>query len=103
MRSIVSPTSGHTENILLTVVIQLIVIIAASRLFGLLFRKLGQPLVCGEIAAGLILGPSVFGGMFPELFRRVFDPSVRQIFALMRQIGLVFLIFLIWRGFDFRP
>lgn len=96
-----SPTSGHTENILLTVVIQLIVIIAASRLFGLLFRKLGQPLVCGEIAAGLILGPSVFGGMFPELFHRVFDPSVGQIFAIMSQIGLVLLMFLIGLEFDF--
>jgi len=97
----VSPTSGHTENIFLTVVIQLIVIIAASRLFGLLFRKLGQPLVCGEIAAGLILGPSVFGGMFPELFHRVFDPSVGQIFSIMSQIGLVLLMFLIGLEFDF--
>src|SRR5260370_14022044 len=101
MRSLVAPTSGHSENILLTVVIQLIVIIAASRLFGLLFRKLGQPLVCGEIAAGLILGPSVFGGMFPELFYRVFDPSVGQIFAIISQIGLVLLKFLIVLAFAF--
>jgi Kef-type K+ transport system membrane component KefB len=96
-----SPTGGHTENILLIVIVQLIVIIAASRAFGGLFRRLGQPLVCGEIAAGLILGPSFFGGMFPTVFHRIFDPSVGQIFAVMSQIGLILLMFLIGLEFDF--
>lgn len=96
-----SPTGAQTENILLIVIIQLIVIIAASRAFGGLFRRMGQPLVCGEIAAGLILGPSFFGGMFPHLFHKVFDPSVGQIFAIVSQIGLVLLMFLIGLEFDF--
>ncbi len=96
-----SPTSSHTENVLLLVIVQLIVIVGAARIFGLLLRKLGQPLVCGEIAAGLILGPSVFGGMFPNLFHRVFDPSVGPIFAVMSQIGLILLMFLIGLEFDF--
>jgi Kef-type K+ transport system membrane component KefB len=96
-----SPTGGHIENVLLIVIFQLIVIISASRLFGGLFRRFGQPLVCGEIAAGLILGPSFFGGMFPTLFHRVFNPSVGQIFAVMSQIGLIMLMFLIGLEFDF--
>jgi Kef-type K+ transport system membrane component KefB len=96
-----SPTGGHTENILLIVIIQLIVIVAVSRIFGGLFRRIGQPLVCGEIAAGLILGPSFFGRMFPHLFETVFNPSVGQIFAIMSQIGLIFLMFLIGLEFDF--
>src|SRR6266849_5607239 len=96
-----SPTGGHTENILLIVLIQLTVIIAASRMFGGLFRRIGQPLVCGEIAAGLILGPSFFGRMFPHLFQTVFNPSVEQIFAIMSQIGLILLMFLIGLEFDF--
>lgn len=97
-----SPTAGgHTENVLLIVLTQLIVIVAAARLFGSLFRRMGQPLVCGEIAAGLILGPSVFGGVFPHLFHKVFDPSVGQIFAIMSQIGLILLMFLIGLEFDF--
>jgi Kef-type K+ transport system membrane component KefB len=96
-----SPVSAHTENILLIVIVQLIVIISASRIFGALFRKIGQPQVCGEIAAGLILGPSLFGGLFPDLFHRVFDPSVGGIFGIMSQIGLVLLMFLIGLEFDF--
>jgi Kef-type K+ transport system membrane component KefB len=97
----VSPTNGHIENVLLIVLIQLIVIIACSRLFGAFFRRLRQPLVCGEIAAGLVLGPSCFGGMFPHLFKKVFDPSVGQIFAITSQLGLIMLMFLIGLEFDF--
>src|SRR5215472_11747062 len=96
-----STTNGHSENILLIVVLQLIVIIASSRVFGGLFRRIGQPLVCGEIAAGLVLGPSLFGGMFPALFHRIFDPSVSQIFSILSQIGLMLLMFLIGLEFDF--
>jgi len=100
-RDDVSPTSHNTENILLIVIVQLLVIVASARIFGVLFRRIGQPLVCGEIAAGLILGPSVLGGLFPGLFHRIFDPSVGQIFSIMSQIGLIFLMFLIGLEFDF--
>src|SRR5215831_11041556 len=99
--TIMSPTSNHVENVLLIVIVQLIVIVASSRVFGVLFRRIGQPFVCGEIAAGLVLGPSLFGGIFPTLFHRVFDPSVSQIFSLLSQIGLILLMFLIGLEFDF--
>ena len=97
----VSPTTSHIENTLLLVIIQLIVIVACSRAFSAVFRRMGQPLVCGEIAAGLILGPSVLGGIFPQFFDRVFDPSVAPIFSIMSQIGLIFLMFMIGLEFDF--
>jgi Kef-type K+ transport system membrane component KefB len=96
-----SPVSAHIENILLIVLIQLAIIIAAARLSGLLFRRLGQPQVCGEIAAGLILGPSVFGRFFPEISARVFDASVNQVFSIMSQVGLILLMFLIGLEFEF--
>lgn len=91
----------NSESALLTVLIQLVVIIGASRLFGAIFRNLGQPQVCGEIAAGLLLGPSLFGGMFPSLFKSIFDPSVSSIFNVMSQLGLVLMMFLIGLEFDF--
>ncbi len=91
----------NSESALLTVLIQLIVIIGASRLFGTVFRNLGQPQVCGEIAAGLMLGPSLFGGMFPDLFKTIFDSSVSSTFTVMSQLGLVLMMFLIGLEFDF--
>ena len=90
-----SPTGSQLENVLLIVILQLIVIVAAARVFSGLFRRFGQPIVCGEIAAGLILGPSFFGGMFPTVFHTIFNPSVSHIFSIMSQIGLIFLMFLI--------
>src|SRR5215470_5901350 len=96
-----SPTSGRVEYSLLIVIVQLIVIVASSRVFGVLFRRIGQPFVCGEIAAGLVLGPSLFGGMFPTLFHRIFDPSVSQVFSILSQIGLMLVMFLIGLEFDF--
>jgi K+:H+ antiporter len=91
----------RAEEILLTVILQLIIIIASARIFGTLFRRMGQPQVCGEIAAGLILGPSLFGKFFPGISAYVFAPSVGPIFSVISQIGLVFLLFLIGLEFDF--
>ena len=96
-----SPTDGRIEHTILIVLLQLVVIVAASQVFGTLFRRIGQPRVCGEIAAGLVLGPSLFGGMFPQVFHRVFDPSVSGVFSVLSQIGLILLMFLMGLDFDF--
>lgn len=50
-----SPVNASIEHTLLIVLVQLVVIIAVARLAGTLFRYVGQPSVCWEIAAGLIL------------------------------------------------
>ena len=96
-----SPVNAQIEHALLVVIIQLVLIIAAARLFGVIFRYLGQPQVCGEIAAGIILGPSLFGRLFPSLFQHVFQPSVGLVFSILSQIGLILLMFLIGLQFDF--
>ncbi|MBV9773137.1 MAG: cation:proton antiporter, partial [Gemmatimonadetes bacterium] len=101
---IATPVSagGHGPEILLMIVlIQVSVIMITARVFGTTFRKIGQPIVCGEIASGLILGPSLFGGMFPDVFHRVFDPSVESIMGVTARLGLVLLLFLIGLDFDF--
>src|SRR5204862_2864113 len=52
------------------------VIIAASRLVGALFRRIHQPQVMGEIVAGILLGPSMLGEVWPWAQHRLFSPSV---------------------------
>lgn len=59
------------EQSLLTVTLQLTVIIVTARVFATLFKSAGQPGVCGEMAAGLLLGPSLFGKFFPCAFHSV--------------------------------
>jgi Kef-type K+ transport system membrane component KefB len=89
------------EAILLQVTVQLMVIIGAARLGGWLFRKLGQPQVVGEIATGLLLGPSCFGRLSPDFSAQVFPESTSTIFMVLGQLGLIFLMFIVGLEFDF--
>jgi Kef-type K+ transport system membrane component KefB len=101
------------EELLLPVLIQLVVILITARVFGSLFHRLRQPVVVGEIAAGLVLGPSVLGALFPSIAQAVFHPSVgslphevvdilfNKIFTILSQLGLIFLLFLVGLEFDF--
>ena len=93
--------NAGVEAVLLRVIVQLVVIIAAARVSGNMFRRIGQPAVCGEIAAGLILGPSLFGRFFPVLFHTVFDPGIGPVFSILSQLGLILTMFLIGLEFDF--
>src|ERR1043166_28935 len=49
----------NLRNPLSVLLLQLIVILVAARVFGALFNKAGQPAVIGEMVAGIILGPSL--------------------------------------------
>jgi hypothetical protein len=51
---------------------QIVTIIFVARLLGWLCKKIGQPTVIGEIAAGIILGPSLIGFYFPEFTSALF-------------------------------
>ena len=51
---------------------QLAALLLAARLLGAVANRLGQPAVVGELAAGLLLGPSVFGNVWPTGFAWVF-------------------------------
>ncbi len=89
------------EGFVLRILIQLIVIIAAARLGAWAFGKLGQPQVVGEIAAGLLLGPSVLGHFAPSVVAYVFPPETAVVFRSLSEIGLMLLMFLIGTEFDF--
>ena len=101
------------EHLLLPVLYQLVVIIAVARLAGVVARRVGQPTAVGEIIAGLLLGPSLFGWVAPDLSAALFKPSFAgvpqelvdaafpKIFTVLAQIGLIFLLFLIGLEFEF--
>jgi len=90
------------ESLLAHVLVQLAVIVAFARLGGIVAQRIGQPVVCGEIAAGLILGPSVFGNLLPGVSAGVFTGDTAEAFSALSELGLVLLLFLIGIDFDFQ-
>ena len=101
MLPLLASVNPKIEEVMLTVLVQLIIIIIAARIFAAIFRWFRQPQVVGEIAAGLILGPSCFGYFFPELSHQIFNPEVSEVFGVFSQLGLILLLFLIGLEFDF--
>ncbi|TWU46967.1 High-affinity Na(+)/H(+) antiporter NhaS3 [Rubripirellula reticaptiva] len=93
--------SLSSEAMLLQVILQLIVIISAARIGGWIFHKLGQPQVVGEIATGLLLGPSCFGRLSPGFSAQLFPDETSDIFMTLGQLGLIFLMFIVGLEFDF--
>jgi Kef-type K+ transport system membrane component KefB len=85
---------------LLVLIIQLIVILTAARLLGWLFRRIGQPQVVGEMAAGLLLGPSVFGALSPQAFQTIFPPQSLGYLSTLSQLGLLLFMFMVGLEFD---
>ena len=87
---------------LTVLLLQIIVIIAFARLFGFLFKKMGQPAVIGEIVAGIILGPSVIGAYFPEINHFLFPAASLVTLSFLSQIGLILFMFIIGMELDLK-
>ena len=94
-------TVHQTEDLLFTVLVQLIVMILAARFMHTLARRFGQPGVVGEIIAGLMLGPSLLGRFFPQASTALFGEHVPQAIPIISQIGLIFLMFQIGLDAEF--
>lgn len=81
--------------------LQLTVILAICRVVGLLVKRIGQPQVVGEMIAGVLLGPSLFGLLAPGLQKELFPTGpMMSIIYVSAQVGLVLYMFLVGVEFD---
>jgi Kef-type K+ transport system membrane component KefB len=94
-------STGRTELLLVSVLIQLIIMVGAARVMNIIFHRLGQPGVVGEIVAGLMLGPSLFGHFCPGLAFKLFGAAPSAAIVILSQLGLILLMFQIGMGFEF--
>src|SRR5205085_9692305 len=79
-----------------------ITIIVAARLMGWACKKIGQPTVIGEIAAGILLGPSFAGMYLPGFSAALFPPESLGNLQLLSQIGLILFMFVIGMELDLK-
>ncbi|TMA32768.1 MAG: hypothetical protein E6J87_12010 [Deltaproteobacteria bacterium] len=85
-----------SEHQLLLFWLQLLALLLTARALGGALRAIGQPAVIGELAAGLLLGPSVFGHLAPAAHDWLFpaDPLQRALLAGPAWIGVFLLLIL---------
>lgn len=88
-------------SIVVLVLIQVVIVIILSRIMGIGCRLIKQPLVIGEILAGIMLGPSLLGLISPALLNNLFPETTLPYLNILSQIGLIFFMFLI--GLELNP
>ncbi len=91
------PMSGDE---LLHQLLALSIVIVMARVLGLAFRRLRQPLVVGEIIAGIALGPSLLGWVAPGAFAYLFPPAVISFLSAISRLGVILYMFLVGLEID---
>ena len=91
----------QNEALLFFTLLQLVIIVIMGRVGGEIATRVSQSRAVGEIIIGILLGPSLFGLMAPDMFQYVFKSSSPQPMFILSQIGLVLLMFQIGLEFDF--
>ncbi|EJL73027.1 Kef-type K+ transport system, membrane component [Chryseobacterium populi] len=79
---------------------QIVTIILVAKLFGWICVKLKQPSVIGEMIAGIVLGPSLFGLYFPELSAFIFPKESLGNLQFLSQIGLILFMYIVGMELD---
>jgi len=93
VNAFVQNLTGNLDHPLSHLFIQLLVIIAACRVIGKLFVRFGLPAVVGEMCAGILLGPSLFGLVSPDWFAFVFPTESLGTLRLLSQVGICLFMF----------
>jgi Kef-type K+ transport system membrane component KefB len=98
--SLLANLRQNFEDPLTRLFVQLILIVLAARVCGSLMHKAGQPAVIGEMIAGILLGPSLLGWLWPGFFQLVFPPASLGTLRMLSQIGVCLFMFVIGMELD---
>src|SRR5712692_6799847 len=75
---------------------EIIVLLVCGRLLGEAMQRIGQPAVMGQLIAGILLGPSVLGALWPDIQQSLFPQSREQqsMIDAVSQLGILMLLLL---------
>lgn len=85
---------------LLQILAQIVTILVTARVLGLAFRRAGQPQVIGEMVAGIALGPSLLGALWPQGFNLLFRPEALGFLNALSQLGAILFMFVVGLELD---
>ncbi|MEP6669188.1 MAG: cation:proton antiporter [Chthoniobacter sp.] len=85
---------GHGDNAVLVFFAQVMLLIILGRLLGEAMQRMKQPAVIGQLLAGIILGPSVFGTLWPGAHAAIFPAhsSERPMLSAVSELGVLMLL-----------
>ena len=85
-----------TDHTIAIFAAELILLLFFGRLLGEGMTRIGQPAIFGQLLAGVLLGPSVFGALLPEWRHVVFPdtPAIKHMIDAVSQIGILLLLLL---------
>jgi Kef-type K+ transport system membrane component KefB len=86
---------------LVHVLVALTAVLIAGRLLGAVFRVIRQPPVIGEVVAGILLGPSLVGQVWPDASHFILPPEVAPYLSVIAQLGVILYMFLV--GLELNP
>ena len=90
-----SALSDNLQHPLSILLLQVILIVVIARVVGRLFLRMGQPAVIGEMVAGIILGPSLLGALFPTAQSFLFPASSMGPLRTLSQLGVILFMFVV--------
>jgi Kef-type K+ transport system membrane component KefB len=79
----------------------MLLVLSTTLLCGWIARRLGQASVIGEMAGGILLGPTLLGRLAPSTWHAVFTPATLSAFDVLSTLGLVLYLFLIGSSLNY--
>src|SRR5260370_7733779 len=93
----------HSDSTATIFVAEVLLMLLVGRLLGELLQRLGQPAVLGQLLAGILLGPTVLGNLWPEAHQVIFPNTAEQkkMIDAISQLGILMLLLIAGMETDF--
>ena len=90
------PTGLSGENAIGAFILAVALMLLAGRLLGELMQRIGQPAVMGQLLAGIVIGQTVLGTIWPGAYHVLFanGPESQRMIDAVAQLGILMLLLL---------
>jgi len=93
----------HADHTVIVFFVEIVLMLVIGRLLGELMLRIRQPEVLGQLIAGVVIGPTVFGNLWPAAHHLIFPESVelKKMIEGLSQLGILMLLLLAGMETDF--
>jgi len=93
----------HTDTTAITFLTEIVLMVVVGRLLGELMLRIRQPEVLGQLLAGILIGPTVLGNVWPAAHHLIFPdtPELKKMLDAVSQLGILMLLLLAGMEIDF--